>query len=303
MAFKKIVKSPAYFKRYQVQFRRRRQGKTDYRARRRLVCQDKNKYGTPKYRLIVRITGTDVVCQVAYARLVGDFIICAAYSHELPRYGVPVGLSNYAACYCTGLLLARRLLTKLKLDGLYKGIDKVTGEIKNVVANENGPKPFKAFLDCGLAHTTTGARVFASMKGACDGGLNVPHNEKRLVGYKPKKGDQEAKFDPAVLRQHIFGQHVAHYMKILQEESQEKYEKQFSQFIKNGLDHTKIEAMYTKAHQKIRETPAFVGKDHSKYGKDTKNACKNRPKMTLKDRANRIHQMLEAMHARGDKLE
>jgi len=36
-------------------------------------------------------------------------ILCAAYSHELPRYGVKVGLTNYAAAYCTGLLLARRV--------------------------------------------------------------------------------------------------------------------------------------------------------------------------------------------------
>ena len=39
----------------------------------------------------------------------GDVVVCAAYSHELPRYGVKVGLTNYAAAYCTGLLLARRV--------------------------------------------------------------------------------------------------------------------------------------------------------------------------------------------------
>ena len=47
--------------------------------------------------------------QVAYARIEGDIIISAAYAHELPRYGVKVGLCNYAAAYCTGLLLARRV--------------------------------------------------------------------------------------------------------------------------------------------------------------------------------------------------
>lgn len=36
-------------------------------------------------------------------------IVCAAYSHELPKYGISVGLTNYAAAYCTGLLLARRV--------------------------------------------------------------------------------------------------------------------------------------------------------------------------------------------------
>lgn len=50
-------------------------------------------------------------CQIAYARIEGDMIVCAAYAHELPKYGVKVGLTNYAAAYCTGLLLARRVRT------------------------------------------------------------------------------------------------------------------------------------------------------------------------------------------------
>lgn len=39
--------------------------------------------------------------------------MCQASSTELPRYGVKVGLKNYAAAYCTGLLIARRLLRNL----------------------------------------------------------------------------------------------------------------------------------------------------------------------------------------------
>ncbi len=61
------------------------------------------------FRLIVRLTNTDVIAQIAYARIKGDVIIASAYSHELVNYGVKVGLTNYAACYCTGLLLARRV--------------------------------------------------------------------------------------------------------------------------------------------------------------------------------------------------
>uniref|UniRef100_A0A674ERG0 Ribosomal protein L5 n=1 Tax=Salmo trutta TaxID=8032 RepID=A0A674ERG0_SALTR len=104
-----LVKSKAYFKRYQVKFRRRREGKTDYFARKRLVIQDKNKYNTPKYRMIVRFSNRDICCQIAYAKIEGDQIVAAAYSHELPKYGITVGLTNYAAAYCTGLLLARRV--------------------------------------------------------------------------------------------------------------------------------------------------------------------------------------------------
>merc|ERR550539_1615854 len=67
-----------------------------------------NKYNTPKWRFVVRLTNRDVVCQVVSATLIGDEVLCCAYSHELPRYGLKVGLTNYAACYATGLLLARR---------------------------------------------------------------------------------------------------------------------------------------------------------------------------------------------------
>ena len=48
--------------------------------------------------------------------MAGDVIIAAAYSHELPGFGLDAGLTNYAAAYATGLLLARRVLTKFELD-------------------------------------------------------------------------------------------------------------------------------------------------------------------------------------------
>uniref|UniRef100_A0A453BY59 Ribosomal protein L5 eukaryotic C-terminal domain-containing protein n=1 Tax=Aegilops tauschii subsp. strangulata TaxID=200361 RepID=A0A453BY59_AEGTS len=121
MVFVKNQKTRAYSKRFQVKFKRRRQGKTDYRARLRLTNQDKNKYNTPKYRFVVRFTNKDVTAQIVYATIAGDIVMAAAYSHELPRYGLEVGLTNYAAAYCTGLLLARRVLKCRDLDQEYEG--------------------------------------------------------------------------------------------------------------------------------------------------------------------------------------
>merc|ERR1712034_309915 len=141
MGYIKVIKSRAYFKRFQVKFKRRREGKTDYYARKRLVTQDKNKYNTPKYRLVVRFTNKNIVCQIVHAKLEGDVVVCAAYSHELPRYGVKVGLTNYAAAYCTGLLLARRLLTKLNLHETYKGQEEVDGDEYNVESVDDSPAP------------------------------------------------------------------------------------------------------------------------------------------------------------------
>jgi large subunit ribosomal protein L5e len=99
----------------------------------------------------VRFTNVDVVCQIVYSKIGGDHVLTSAYSHELPRYGVKAGLTNYAAgllmfvfgvgslkgylafvrsntitAYCTGLLVARRLLNKLGLDKRYEGNTDVT---------------------------------------------------------------------------------------------------------------------------------------------------------------------------------
>merc|ERR1719204_1923794 len=107
--------------------------------------------------MIVRTSNTDVCCQIAYARLEGDIVICAAYSHELPRYGVTVGLTNYAAAYCTGLLLGRRILQKFGLDSMYEGQVEVDGEYFEEDADSGEKASFRCYLDTGLARTSTGA--------------------------------------------------------------------------------------------------------------------------------------------------
>ena len=66
------------------------EGKTDYRARKRMVAQDKNKYNTPKYRLVVRFTNRYCIAQIVYATIDGDKVLAAANSKELARYGLKV---------------------------------------------------------------------------------------------------------------------------------------------------------------------------------------------------------------------
>jgi large subunit ribosomal protein L5e len=250
MGFVKVVKNKAYFKRFQVKFRRRRECKTDYYSRIRLITQDKNKYKTPKYRFVVRKSHRDVTCQIFSADLTHDVCVASAYSHELSRYGVNVGLTNYAAAYCTGLLLARRVNAKFNLP--YEGNTEVNGEDYNVEAD--GEKaPFKALLDVGLQRTTTGARVFGALKGACDGGLYVPHGDKRFPGTTTE--GKEVKPNPEVHRKYIFAGHVAEYMAKLEEADPEAYQKQFSRFIREGVKGDDLEKMYTDAHAAIRADP------------------------------------------------
>jgi len=256
--FVKVVKTKAYFSRYQTKYRRRREGKTDYAQRRMLVKQDKNKYNTPKYRLVVRSTNTKIICQVIYATIQGDRVIAAADSTELKRYGIPVGLKNYSAAYATGLLVARRLLKQLGIDSSFVGQKAATGEEYHIAEDFQGERrPFKCVLDIGLQRTTVGARVFGALKGAADGGLDIPYSVKRFPGYAKPEG-KEGAYDAAAHRDRIFGKHVADYMKHMASEDKEGFEAHFGEYLKNGITAEKVEDMYKKAHTAIRAKPEFV---------------------------------------------
>ena len=288
MVFVKVVKNKAYFKRYQVKYRRRREGKTDYRARRTMVLQDKTKYNQPKYRMVVRITNADVITQIVHSKIAGDQVLCAAYSHELPAFGVKVGLTNYAAAYCTGLLLARRTLTKLGIAQTFPGAKEATGAFKAVrtKANDDGEEegrfPFKAILDIGLVRTTTGARVFGAMKGAVDGGVAIPHKPNRFPGFNKEKGELNAKAH----KDRIFGAHVAAYMKEVAEEKKSNPDEkctQFDAFAKNKIAAGDLEGMYKACHAAIRADPTkTVPKKSGKQG--AKSKAFNIKKLTRKER-------------------
>jgi len=263
MPFVKLVKDKAYFKRFQTKFRRRREGKTDYRQRHKLITQDKNKYNSPKYRLAVRFSNQYVQCQVIYAEIEGDKVLCSAHSSELRRYGLPVGLKNYSASYCTGLLVARRLLKQLGLDEVYAGVEEPTGEVISTEVGkrtyyveevDDEKKPFRCFLDVGIKNTTTGSRVFGALKGASDGGLDIPHNHKRFPGYVK---DTNA-YDAETHQMRIMGEHVADHMRDLQEDDEEHYKKHFALYLENDIEADDMEDLFAKVHAAIRENPDRV---------------------------------------------
>jgi len=292
----KKQKNRAYYMRYAPKMRRRRQAKTDYQARSLLLRQDKNKYHTPKFRFVVRITNKDVCCQVVSSKVIGDEILCAAYAHELKRFGLEVGLTNYAACYATGLLLARRLLKKIGMDD-YEGV--IENEEEGVVIGphfleeadyeEEDPKePFTCYLDVGLRRTTTGSRVFAAMKGATDGGVVIPHrdNGKQFPGFYKDDNSGQPQFDADVCRKYIFGGHVSDYMKKLEEENEERYKSQFSQYIAKGVGADDLEDLYAKVHAAIRANPQAL----PKADRDTSQVSKfqNKRKNTAAERRDHV---------------
>ncbi len=202
MTFVKIQKNNVYSKRFQVHFRRRRLGKTDYYQRKRLTLQRKNKYNTAKWRFVVRRTNQRIICQVVWSTLKGDMVKSQADSFELKKWGVTAGLTNFAAAYATGLLCSRRLLKTLdkenktedytpeyfKLFDLIKEADGNDVDFEQLCTQKDiGYRPFKCYLDLGLVRATKGNRVFAAMKGAIDGGIHIPHNPKIFPQKKAEK--------------------------------------------------------------------------------------------------------------------
>lgn len=188
------------------------------------------------------------------SEITGDKVFVAAYSHELKAYGIEHGLTNWAAAYATGLLVARRALKKLGIDEDFPGVEEADGEYTLTEAAETDDgerRPFKAFLDVGLARTSTGARVFGAMKGASDGGIFIPHSENRFPGF-----DMETEeLDAETLRKYIYGGHVAEYMETLADDDEERYKSQFQKYIEDDIEADALEDLYTDAHKAIREDP------------------------------------------------
>ena len=150
----------AHGSRYKVAFRRRREGKTDYHARLRLVDLDKS-------RLVVRISNNHVIAQIINVAESGDETVVSAHSKELQKLGWLAGTKNTSAAYLTAYLCAKKALNN--------GIE-------------------GAVLDIGLKPSIKGSKVFAALKGASDAGLHVPHGESILPDESRITGEHIAEY-------------------------------------------------------------------------------------------------------------
>ncbi len=141
--------------RYKVAFRRRREGKTDYRLRLKLLI-------SRKPRLVIRKTSRQTRMQIIVPKPEGDATLADATSLELRKYGYKGSTSNVPAAYLTGRLLAKKA-SKAGITG--------------------------AILDIGLHPSTRGSRLYAALKGAVDGGLDVPHDPEIFPSEERIRGE------------------------------------------------------------------------------------------------------------------
>ena len=136
----------AHSAKYRVPFRRRGEGKTNYRLRLKLLL-------SRKPRLVARKSLNNMVAQLVAYDEKGDKVLVSAHSRELVKMGYKGHCGNIPAAYLTGLLLGKKALKE--------GYD-------------------EAVLDIGLNAATKGAAVLAILKGAVDAGMDIPHSEDIL---------------------------------------------------------------------------------------------------------------------------
>lgn len=145
--------------RYKVPFRRRREGKTNYHVRYRLIL-------SRKPRVVVRKSNANMLIQLVVAETDGDKTILTTTSRELEGFGFKHSTGNLPAAYLTGLLFGKKMLAMGQSEGV---------------------------LDIGLHASTKGNRIYAALKGIVDAGVNVPHNpeifpeEERIRGESIKE--------------------------------------------------------------------------------------------------------------------
>jgi large subunit ribosomal protein L18 len=183
-------------KTYTVQFKRKRNQKTDYKKRLKYLKSEKT-------RIIIRSSINNILIQAIEFNESGDKILASLSSKDLKKLGWDYHLGNLPSAYLTGLYFGIKNKEKLK----------------------------EGIIDLGLKSITKGDRLSATIKGLVDSELKIPHSDKLF----PKE-------------EQINGLVITKYAKSISE-NKEKYEKQFSKYLKNNVNPENI----TKDFEKIKE--------------------------------------------------
>lgn len=129
-----------------VLYRRKREGKTNYNKRLKLLT-------SPKPRLAVRFTNTKIIGQIIKFDPKGDLVLASAVSTSLKKEGWNSSVKNLPAAYLTGFILGKK-------------------------AVKEGVK--QAVLDAGFKRPEIHGKIYAFLKGALDAGLEIPYGDESI---------------------------------------------------------------------------------------------------------------------------
>jgi large subunit ribosomal protein L18 len=185
-----------------ILYRRKREKRTNYTKRLHLLLSRKS-------RLVVRVSNQHIIAQISDFTAKGDKVLVAYDSHTLKKIGWDYSKKNLPAAYLSGYALAK----------------------KAVAANIK-----EAILDTGLTSPLPKTKLYAFLKGALDGGLEIPHGSDKIYPTQDR----------------IQGKHIQNYAEQLKEKSKELYEKRFAKYLKNNTLPEKIIEQFTKTKEQIK---------------------------------------------------
>jgi large subunit ribosomal protein L18 len=187
-------------KTFTVKFKRKREGKTDYKSRLKYLKSNKT-------RIVIRPSANNLLIQAINFKENGDTAICMNKATDLKKLGWDYHAGNIPSSYLAGLYFGAKNKDKIK----------------------------EAIIDLGLRSITKGDRLTAAIKGIVDSGINIPHSDSIFPSEEV-----------------INGTIISKYAKSLSNEK-EKYEKQFSKYLKNKQNPENIVGDFEKIKKKILE--------------------------------------------------
>ena len=184
---------------FTVPFRRKREGRTYYKKRLKILLSN-------KYRFVVRKSLKNFYASIIEYIPKGDKVLFTVNSKTLSNLGWRGDSGNLPSAYLIGFIAGKKALEK--------GVN-------------------EAVLDLGFNNSTKGSRLYSALAGAIDAGLKIPLNQEVL----PEKD-------------RLSGQHIAKYAESLKN-NKSRYEKQFSNYIKKGLNPEDIVKHFNEIKGKI----------------------------------------------------
>lgn len=184
---------------YTMPFRRKREGRTNYKKRLKLLMSD-------KFRFVARKSLRNLQVSIVKYNKKGDMVLFTVSSNNLKKFGWEYSGGNTPSAYLTGFLAGKRAL-------------------------ENGVN--EAILDIGFSNSSKGSTLYATLAGAIDAGLKIPHD----ISMLPSKD-------------RLSGAHIAKYAQSLKGNSAE-YKKQFSGYTKKSISPENITNNFNTIKGKI----------------------------------------------------
>lgn len=147
-------------RKYTMPFRRKREGRTNYKKRLTLLK-------SRRLRLVIRPSLKNMTAQIIGYEADGDRIFVGVNSSSLHKLGWKLGCGNLPAAYLTGYLLGKKMQK-----------------------TKSGP----VVLDSGLCAVVKGSRMFAVVKGAKEAGIDLPVDEVMLPSDERVQGNHIAAY-------------------------------------------------------------------------------------------------------------